>query len=222
MLDYAICAYMLRGDRNSFLIATKAFDIYKAEELPKAYQEFLEKKSVNPCISPLLLRNLHAHRTIQEKIMAWLFLLFPPYTKARRCSTRLSVATQLSYNRWLPTALSATMRLSSSMMPRPTIPGRRWRKFVPRTYMLRASTCHETSASTMPSQQVFPMFPVIGLSSWIVIYRTGQKRYPISTRRHKKDMTRCSLKSWNEMIVLWRNLPRVFLAIFLLILRILL
>ena len=43
MLDYAICAYMLRGDRNSFLIATKAFGIYKAEELPKAYQEFLEK-----------------------------------------------------------------------------------------------------------------------------------------------------------------------------------
>ena len=43
MLDYAICSYMLRGDVNSFLIATKAFDIYKDKALPKAYQEFMSK-----------------------------------------------------------------------------------------------------------------------------------------------------------------------------------
>ena len=43
MLDYAICSYMLRGDVNSFLIATKAFDIYKDKALPKAYQEFMFK-----------------------------------------------------------------------------------------------------------------------------------------------------------------------------------
>ena len=43
MVDYAICSYMLRGDVNSFLIATKAFDIYKEGELPKAYQEFMSR-----------------------------------------------------------------------------------------------------------------------------------------------------------------------------------
>ena len=42
MLDYAICSYILRGDVKSFLIATKAFGIYKDTELPKAYKEFLE------------------------------------------------------------------------------------------------------------------------------------------------------------------------------------
>ena len=43
MLDYVICSYMLRGDAERFLIATKAFDIYKDKELPKAYREFMEK-----------------------------------------------------------------------------------------------------------------------------------------------------------------------------------
>ena len=43
MLDYAICSYMLRGDTERFLIATKAFDIYKNRELPKAYREFMER-----------------------------------------------------------------------------------------------------------------------------------------------------------------------------------
>lgn len=43
MLDYAICSYMMRGDVNSFLIATKAFDIYKDKELPKAYKLFMEQ-----------------------------------------------------------------------------------------------------------------------------------------------------------------------------------
>lgn len=43
MLDYAICSYMLRGDANSFKVALKAFDIYKDEPLPKAYQEFMER-----------------------------------------------------------------------------------------------------------------------------------------------------------------------------------
>ena len=42
MLDYAICSYMLRRDPNSFVIATKAFDIYKDKELPKAYKEFFD------------------------------------------------------------------------------------------------------------------------------------------------------------------------------------
>ena len=41
MVDYAICSYILRGDANSFRIATQAFDIYKDKELPKAYREFL-------------------------------------------------------------------------------------------------------------------------------------------------------------------------------------
>lgn len=45
MVDYAICSYMLRGDRNRFLIATKAFDIYNDKELPKAYRQFLERYS---------------------------------------------------------------------------------------------------------------------------------------------------------------------------------
>ena len=43
MLDYAICSYMLRGDTERFLIATKAFDIYKNRELSKAYREFIER-----------------------------------------------------------------------------------------------------------------------------------------------------------------------------------
>lgn len=43
MLDYVICSYMLRGDTERFLIATKAFDIYKNRELPKAYREFMER-----------------------------------------------------------------------------------------------------------------------------------------------------------------------------------
>ena len=43
MLDYAICSYMLRGDTERFLIATKAFDIYKNRELPKTYREFIER-----------------------------------------------------------------------------------------------------------------------------------------------------------------------------------
>ena len=42
MLDYAICSYILRGDANSFMIATRAFDIYKDKELPKAYKEFFD------------------------------------------------------------------------------------------------------------------------------------------------------------------------------------
>lgn len=45
MLDYAICSYLLRGDANSFMIAVKAFDIYKGKELPKAYRQFLERYS---------------------------------------------------------------------------------------------------------------------------------------------------------------------------------
>ena len=43
MVDYAICSYLLRGDAEKFIIATKAFNRYKDQELPKAYQEFLEK-----------------------------------------------------------------------------------------------------------------------------------------------------------------------------------
>jgi hypothetical protein len=42
MVDYAICSYLLRGDAEKFIIATKAFDIYKDQELPKAYKEFLD------------------------------------------------------------------------------------------------------------------------------------------------------------------------------------
>jgi hypothetical protein len=42
MLDYAICAYMLRGDVNSFMIAVKAFDIYKDKELPKSFKLFID------------------------------------------------------------------------------------------------------------------------------------------------------------------------------------
>lgn len=40
MVDYAICAYILRGDINSFMIAINAFDYYKGKELPRAYREF--------------------------------------------------------------------------------------------------------------------------------------------------------------------------------------
>lgn len=47
MLDYAICSYILRGDANSFMIATQAFDIYKAGELPKAYRKFYEAISAS-------------------------------------------------------------------------------------------------------------------------------------------------------------------------------
>ena len=36
MLDYVICSYMLRGDAERFLIATKAFDIYKDKYQRKA------------------------------------------------------------------------------------------------------------------------------------------------------------------------------------------
>ena len=43
MVDYAICCYMLRGDAERFVIATKAFDIYKDKPLPKAYREFWER-----------------------------------------------------------------------------------------------------------------------------------------------------------------------------------
>lgn len=42
MVDYAICSYILRGDVNKFLIAIKAFDLYKDKKLPRAYREFLE------------------------------------------------------------------------------------------------------------------------------------------------------------------------------------
>jgi hypothetical protein len=48
MLDYAICSYILRGDVKSFMIATKAFGIYKDTELPKAYKEFLEMNGSAP------------------------------------------------------------------------------------------------------------------------------------------------------------------------------
>ena len=47
MTDYAICSYMLRGDASSFMIAIKAFDIYKDKELPKAYREFLDAISAS-------------------------------------------------------------------------------------------------------------------------------------------------------------------------------
>ena len=47
MVDYAICSYMLRGDANSFMIATQAFDIYKAGELPKAYKAFFDAISAS-------------------------------------------------------------------------------------------------------------------------------------------------------------------------------
>ena len=42
MTDYAICSYILRGDANSFMIAVKAFDIYKDKQLPKAYSLFIQ------------------------------------------------------------------------------------------------------------------------------------------------------------------------------------
>ena len=40
MVDYAICAYIIRGDYNSFMIAINAFDFYKDKELPRAYSIF--------------------------------------------------------------------------------------------------------------------------------------------------------------------------------------
>lgn len=43
MLDYAICSYLLRNDKKSFIVATKAFDIYTDRELPRAYQEYLDR-----------------------------------------------------------------------------------------------------------------------------------------------------------------------------------
>ena len=42
MIDYALCAYIIRGDINSFMIALNSFDIYKDKELPKAYRIFIE------------------------------------------------------------------------------------------------------------------------------------------------------------------------------------
>ena len=42
MVDYAICAYIIRGDYNSFMIAVNSFDIYKDKELPKAYRIFAQ------------------------------------------------------------------------------------------------------------------------------------------------------------------------------------
>ena len=41
MVDYALCAYILRGDINSFRIAINAFDFYKEKELPRAYSTFI-------------------------------------------------------------------------------------------------------------------------------------------------------------------------------------
>ena len=40
MVDYAICAYIIRGDYNSFMIAINSFDFYKDKELPRAYSMF--------------------------------------------------------------------------------------------------------------------------------------------------------------------------------------
>jgi len=40
MVDYAISAYIFRGDINSFMIALNAFDYYKGKELPRAYKVF--------------------------------------------------------------------------------------------------------------------------------------------------------------------------------------
>lgn len=37
MVDYAICSYIIRGDRQSFVIAVQAFDFYRDKPLPKAY-----------------------------------------------------------------------------------------------------------------------------------------------------------------------------------------
>ena len=44
MVDYALCSYLIRGDRQSFLIALQAFDFYKDKPLPKAYSLFLNSK----------------------------------------------------------------------------------------------------------------------------------------------------------------------------------
>ncbi len=43
MVDYAICSYLLRNDKERFIIATKAFDVYKDKELPRAYREYLNR-----------------------------------------------------------------------------------------------------------------------------------------------------------------------------------
>lgn len=43
MVDYAICSYLIRGDRQSFAIALQAFDIYKDKPLPKAYSLFINQ-----------------------------------------------------------------------------------------------------------------------------------------------------------------------------------
>ncbi len=43
MLDYAICSYLLRNDKESFIVAIQAFDIYKNKKLPRAYQEYLDR-----------------------------------------------------------------------------------------------------------------------------------------------------------------------------------
>ena len=42
MIDYALCSYILRGDKNSFQIAIGAFEEYKGKELPRAYKTFIE------------------------------------------------------------------------------------------------------------------------------------------------------------------------------------
>ena len=44
MVDYALCSYLIRGDRQSFLVALQAFDFYKDKPLPKAYSLFLNSK----------------------------------------------------------------------------------------------------------------------------------------------------------------------------------
>lgn len=43
MVDYALCSYLIRGDRRSFGIALQAFDFYKDKPLPKAYSQFINQ-----------------------------------------------------------------------------------------------------------------------------------------------------------------------------------
>jgi len=43
MVDYALCSYLIRGDRRSFAIALQAFDFYKDKPLPKAYSQFINQ-----------------------------------------------------------------------------------------------------------------------------------------------------------------------------------
>lgn len=42
MLDYALCAYLLRGDIRSFSIALSLFGIYNAQNLPETYKAALQ------------------------------------------------------------------------------------------------------------------------------------------------------------------------------------